>query len=101
METPTSQQDLTAKSKAPSATPGPSLSVFVFIADGDDQIAHWGLFNYMFSPHVRANNPADAIIHVVIRIDTFSTNVVRLGARTAVHFYTIVTPFAINLQLKL
>lgn len=67
------------KSKTPSATPDPSLSVFVFIADGDDQIARWGLFNDMLSPHVRADNAADAIIHVVVRINTFSTNAVRLG----------------------
>lgn len=102
METPARprQQDLTAKSKTASATPDPSLSVFVFIADGDDQIAHRGLFNYMLSPHVYANNPADAIIHVVIRINTFSTNAVRLRARTAVRFHGILTPFVINLQLK-
>lgn len=81
METPARprQQDLAAKSKAPPATPDPSLSISVFIADGDDQIAHWGLFNYMLSPHVRANNTADAIIHVVVRINTFSANAVRLG----------------------
>lgn len=63
-------------------------------------MAHWGLFNYMLSPHVRANNLARAIIHVVIRINTLSTNAVRLGARTTVRFYSVVTPFVINLQQK-
>lgn len=51
-------------------------------------------------PHVCANNPADAIIHVVIRINTLNTNAVKLRGRTAVGFYSIVTLFAINLQLK-
>lgn len=88
-----------ARSSASTATPDPSLSISVFIADGDDQIAHWGLFNYMLSPHVRANNTADAIIHVVIRINSFSANAVRLGARAAVPCCSIAAPFAINLQL--
>lgn len=74
-------------------TPDPSLSISVFIADGDGQIAHWGLFDYALSPHSCTNNPADAIIHVVIWINTLNTNTVRLWSRTAIGFYAIVTRY--------
>ena len=44
----------------------------MFIADShqDDQSAHEGLFNYTLFLHVSINNPADAIIHVAISINT-------------------------------
>lgn len=50
-------------------------------------------------PHSCTNNPADAIIHVVIWINTLNTNTVRLWSRTAVGFYGIVTLFVINLMI--
>lgn len=56
----------------------------VFIADSHqvDRSTHRGLFNYTLVLRVSINNPADAIIHVVVSVNTIGRNEVRLWGHT-------------------
>lgn len=52
----------------------------LFTADSDqgDLSTHEGLFNYTLFLYVSINNPTDAIIHVVISVNSFKKTGVRL-----------------------
>lgn len=52
----------------------------LFIADSDhgDLSTHRGLFNYTVFLYVSINNPTDAIIHVVISVNSFKKTGVKL-----------------------
>lgn len=67
----------------PSATPDLSLSLCLslclLLMEMTRSLTGDCLIPCPPNPHVRANNPAQAIIHAVIRINTFSANAVRLA----------------------